>query len=99
MTIQNTAASWTPLGSCALVAATLVYLANVAMNRSQTIQEALLAGVYHPLVLIGVPLGLYWLLSSKSPHEPPRSQDEGFPVLEPPPPLPSKPEVTRSHKP
>jgi hypothetical protein len=67
MTNQPTAHSWMrPAGACALVAGVLIFMANVAMDHSPTTERALLAGVSHPLVLLSIPLGLYWLMRSKS---------------------------------
>jgi len=95
MTNQNTDTSWTRrAGATALVAGVLVFMANVSMDRSQTIERALLAGFSHPLVLITIPLGLYWLLRPKSRTAPPQAPEDDFPSLEPPPPFPAKPEAS-----
>jgi hypothetical protein len=95
MTNQNTATSWMrPAGACALVAGILVFMANVSMARSQTAAQALLAGISHPLVLISIPLGLYWLLRPKSRTAPPQAPDDDFPSLEPPPSFPAKSEAS-----
>ena len=86
MTTQDTAPSrMRPIGACTLVAGTIVFMANVAMDRSQTIGQALLAGFSHPLVLISIPLGPHWLLRPKSRTAPPQPADSEFPSLEPPP--------------
>lgn len=92
MTNQTTTASWMhPAGACALVAGGLVFMANVAMDHSPTTERALVAGVSHPLVIISIPLGLYLLLGFKWRTAQPQSPNDGFPVLEPPPPLTAKP--------
>jgi len=95
MIAQNTAPStMRPIGACALVAGIIVLMANVAMDRSQTIGQALLAGVSHPIVFVGIPLGLYLLLRPMLGTAPPQTQDDDFPSLEPPPPFPAKPEAS-----
>ena len=67
MTDQTAATSWMRrTGAIALVAGALVFMANVSMARSQTAQQALKAGISHPLVSITIALGLFWLLRSRS---------------------------------
>jgi hypothetical protein len=83
-----------PIGACDLVAGIIVFMANVAMNRSETGGQALVAGVSSPLVVISIPLGLYLLLRHKFRTAPSREPEDEFPSLEPPPPFPANPEAS-----
>jgi hypothetical protein len=94
MTNPDTTSRMRPIGACALVAGIIVFMAKVAMSHSETIGQALVAGMSHPLVIITIPLGLYLLLRHNFHTAPSREPENDFPSLEPPPPFPAKPEAS-----
>jgi hypothetical protein len=92
VTNQNTAPSWMgPAGGWALAFGILGFVASAAVGGGPSLEGALVAGVTNPLFFIGVPLGLYWLARSNSGSSASRLSGDGFPALDPPPALPSKP--------
>jgi hypothetical protein len=75
-------------GTIALGVSVLVVAATMSMSRSEFLRLPFWQVISLPLVLITIPLGLYWLLKPLPRTAPPQTPDDEFPSLEPPPPPP-----------
>jgi hypothetical protein len=75
-----------PAGVISLIPATLGFLASAAVAGKGDLLFGLFAGLLNPLVFVGLPLGIYWLLQhAKSAQpcapSPPTSPEESNPKL------------------
>jgi hypothetical protein len=93
MPIQTTTATRLD-GAIALGVSVLVVAATMSMSRSEFLHLPFWQVISLPLVLITIPLGLYWLLKPLPRTASPQTPDDEFPSLEPPPPFPARSEAS-----
>jgi hypothetical protein len=81
-------------GAIALGLSVLLVAANLSMSRAEFLRQGFWYVIAQPLLLITIPLGLYWLLKPLPHTASPQTPDDEFPSLEPPPPFPARSEAS-----